>query len=216
MCRKPATNGLPNFWQNYGKQVADYVRRRVRDEDASKDLTQDIFVKIYTFCQKHDFSCEKAGVTNLRSWIFQIAQNTITDHARRERRFLKADVLPEVADVLTEKDAYGRAQYLIEPLMALMSPTYAQPLQWADLDRISQQEVANRLNISLSGAKSRIQRGREKLRSLLEECTLIETNEKGELIWMEAKPSCVALLTAENKVEKKCKKDASFQMCCSS
>lgn len=215
MSCNPLSKELPNFWRNYGANVADYVRKRVRDEEASKDLTQDVFVKIYTFCQKYDFSCEKAGVSNVRSWIFQIAQNTIVDYVRREQRFQHPEYLPDLPSV-SEGTVYSQAQQYIEPLLSLMPMAYAEPLRLADLELLPQQEIANRLHLSLSGAKSRIQRGREKLRHLLEECTFMETNEKGEVLWIEAKPSCHALSSAEKKVENKCTEDASFSGCCSS
>lgn len=208
-------NQLPEFWKKYGQPVANYVRKRVHDEDISKDLTQDVFIKAFTFCQKHDFSCEKAGVSNVRSWMFQIAQNTIIDYVRREKRFLKPSPEQELPEVL-EINAYWLAESYIRPLLSLMPVSYAEPLRLADLEQMPQQEVANRLSLTLSGAKSRIQRGREKLRHLLEECTFIETNEKGEVLSIEAKPSCVALGLVENKFEKKCKNDASFSGCCSS
>jgi RNA polymerase sigma-70 factor (ECF subfamily) len=205
MCYNPTSGELPNFWKNYGQNVTDYVRKRIRDEDVTKDLTQDIFVKIYTFCQKHDFSCEKAGVTNLRSWIFQIAQNTIVDYARHEQRYQRSESVPEMAAV-SETDAYFQGQQYIEPLLSLMPVAYAEPLRLADLEQVPQQEVANRLNLSLSGAKSRIQRGREKLRVLLEECTYIETDSNGHLISLEAKPTCDTL-------KKKSTNVASFSSC---
>lgn len=205
MCHNLSTRELPKFWQNYGQNVTDYIRKRIRDEDITKDLSQDVFVKIYTFCQKHDFSCEKAGITNLRSWIFQVAQNTIVDYARYEQRFERPNDLPEVA-ISVRGDAYYQAQHYIEPLLSLIPVAYSEPLRLADLEGISQQEVANRLNLSLSGAKSRIQRGRAKLRSLLEECTYIETDMQGHLISLEAKPSCDTL-------QKKAEKVASFSNC---
>jgi RNA polymerase sigma-70 factor (ECF subfamily) len=44
---------------------------------------------------------------------------------------------------------------------------------------LPQKEVADRLGLSLSGAKSRVQRGREKLRQNLSECCDIETGKNG-------------------------------------
>ncbi len=215
MCYNPSTNQLPNFWRNYGPNVADYVRKRIRDEDVSQDLTQDVFIKIYTFCQKHDFSCEKAGVTNLRSWIFQIAQNTVVDYVRHEQRFQKSEAWEELAEV-SETNTYFQAETFIKPLLSLMPVAYAEPLRLADIEQLPQQEVADRLHLSLSGAKSRIQRGRQKLRHLLEECTFIETNQKGELLSIEAKPTCQALSHSEKKGGNNCKDVASFRVCCSS
>ncbi|EMR02371.1 RNA polymerase sigma factor SigZ [Cesiribacter andamanensis AMV16] len=64
------------------------------------------------------------------------------------------------------------------------------PLQWADLEGLPQEEVARRLNMSLSGAKSRIQRARIKLRQQLEECCTVALDSGGKITDYYPKKGC--------------------------
>ena len=60
-----------------------------------------------------------------------------------------------------------------------IAETYRLPLVLSEIEGLTQKEVATRLGLSLSGAKSRVQRGREKLRQRLYECCDIETGRHG-------------------------------------
>jgi uncharacterized protein YuzE len=50
---------------------------------------------------------------------------------------------------------------------------------------LTQQQLANRLGISLSGAKSRVQRGRAQLKQMLDECCTFEFDRRGKVIGCE-------------------------------
>jgi RNA polymerase sigma-70 factor (ECF subfamily) len=53
---------------------------------------------------------------------------------------------------------------------------------------MSQQEVADRLGLSLSGAKSRIQRGRAMLKDVLDLCCRFEFDRQGGIVNCDPKP----------------------------
>jgi RNA polymerase sigma-70 factor, ECF subfamily len=59
---------------------------------------------------------------------------------------------------------------------------YREALVLTEFDGLTQQELADRLNISLSGAKSRVQRGRRQLKQMLEECCTFEFDRRGKVI----------------------------------
>ena len=65
---------------------------------------------------------------------------------------------------------------------------YRQAVQWSDLDGLPQQEVADRLGLSLSGAKSRIQRGRALLKDVLDQCCSFEFDRRGNVTDCDPKP----------------------------
>jgi hypothetical protein len=54
-----------------------------------------------------------------------------------------------------------------------------------ELEALTQQELANRLGISLSGAKSRVQRGRAQLKQMLDEGCTFEFDRRGKVIGCE-------------------------------
>ncbi|MFN0200337.1 MAG: sigma factor-like helix-turn-helix DNA-binding protein, partial [Bacteroidia bacterium] len=64
---------------------------------------------------------------------------------------------------------------------------YAEALILTDIKGLSQQELADKLGISLSGAKSRVQRGREKLKEMLMECCIFEFDARGQVVNYEPK-----------------------------
>jgi RNA polymerase sigma-70 factor (ECF subfamily) len=59
----------------------------------------------------------------------------------------------------------------------------------AEIEGLSQQEAADRLGLSLSGAKSRIQRGRSMLKEALEQCCSFELDGRGRLMGCDPKPN---------------------------
>jgi len=70
----------------------------------------------------------------------------------------------------------------IKPFINKLPPKYREALIASELENQSQKELAESLDISYSGAKSRVQRGREKLKDLIQECCDFEHDKYGNLI----------------------------------
>ena len=64
----------------------------------------------------------------------------------------------------------------VEPLLRGLEQPYRDALQWIAFDGMIQEAAAKRANMSLSGMKSRVQRGRTKLRDLFDNCCTIEVD----------------------------------------
>jgi RNA polymerase sigma-70 factor (ECF subfamily) len=157
---------LADLWREHRARLRAYVARRVRDADAVDDIVQDIFLKAQT------------GLRALRAegrvaaWLYRVAANAIADHFRAQRPMqeLPADLAaPEV-----ERDCTAELARCIAPFVADLPETYRTALRLSEIDGLPQREVAVRLGLSLSGAKSRVQRGRRLLRERFRECCEIE------------------------------------------
>jgi RNA polymerase sigma-70 factor (ECF subfamily) len=59
-----------------------------------------------------------------------------------------------------------------------LSEDYRQAVILVDLEGLAQQEAAAQLGLSLSGMKSRVQRGRRQLKGMLEACCTIELDRR--------------------------------------
>lgn len=68
-----------------------------------------------------------------------------------------------------------------------LSADYRDAIMLAELEGLTHQEAANRLGISVPGMKSRVQRGRQQLRKLLNECCLIELDKRRGVAHFEAR-----------------------------
>jgi RNA polymerase sigma-70 factor (ECF subfamily) len=148
----------------------------VADEAAVDDVLQDVFLKM------HSGLPSLKDTTKLQSWLYQIARNAIIDVYRRQQ--------PSVAvpEWLAQAEADAGDQVRQEladcllPMVAQLPPIYREAIELSELQGAKQQEVAVMQKTSLSGAKSRVQRGRALLKTMLEECCRLEFDHKGRIV----------------------------------
>lgn len=177
---------VPLLWEEYKNQLRAFILKRVKDRNATEEILQDVLVKFYEFC------VAKSGINNLRSWLFQIAQNTITDYYRNHSKIISAEEFPETDDT-EENIAFLEAQKYIEPIINFLPEKYAVPLKLFELEGRKQQAIADELGISLAAVKSRILRGRDLLKAEFITCCHLQTNDLGNIISFEIKDSCKPL-----------------------
>jgi RNA polymerase sigma-70 factor (ECF subfamily) len=186
---------VPALWQEHKKELRNFILKRVKEEDLTNDILQDVLMKVYNFC------ISKSGVRNIRSWLFQIAQNTITDHYRKQSKTTNLDNLTEI-EYEDQNIAFSEATNYILPMIEFLPKEYAVPLKFADLDNIKQADIAKKLNLSLSATKSRIQRARQLLKAEFITCCHFKTDKQGNLISFEIKDSCEPLQKVKKDLQK--------------
>jgi RNA polymerase sigma-70 factor (ECF subfamily) len=186
---------VPALWQEHKKELRNFILKRVKEEDLTNDILQDVLMKVYNFC------ISKSGVRNIRSWLYQIAQNTITDHYRKQSKTTNLDNLTEI-EYEDQNIAFSEATNYILPMIEFLPKEYAVPLKFADLDNIKQADIAKKLNLSLSATKSRIQRARQLLKAEFITCCHFKTDKQGNLISFEIKDSCEPLQKVKKDLQK--------------
>jgi RNA polymerase sigma-70 factor (ECF subfamily) len=162
---------MPDFWIEHKTRLRSYVAKRVREHGDVDDILQDVFVKAYTNLHTIKFH------GSLTAWLYRIAANSIADHYRGQKP--SEEISVELAAPEPETDYIAELASCLKPLIADLPETYRLPLVLSEIEGLTQKEVATRLGLSLSGAKSRVQRGREKLRERLFECCDIERGRHG-------------------------------------
>jgi RNA polymerase sigma-70 factor, ECF subfamily len=149
-----------------------FVASRV-DVDAAEDIVHDVFVRAYA--RREQLRDE----TKLLPWLYQMTRNAIADHHRARR---PSEELPEdVAMREPEDRAMQELASCLTPLIEQLPEHYRDAVQLSEIDGVSLQETANRLGISLSGAKSRVQRARTKLQEALLQCCHVELDHRGSI-----------------------------------
>ncbi|SDG68388.1 RNA polymerase sigma factor SigZ [Psychroflexus sediminis] len=185
---------VPSLWQDHKNELRNFILKRVKDQDLTDDILQDVLIKVYNFC------ISNSGVRNIRSWLFQIAQNTITDHYRKQKKFTELDHLDGFENE-DENAAFAEATTFILPMLSFLPEEYAIPLKLADLDHMKQADIAKKLNLGLSATKSRIQRARKLLKAEFVNCCHFETDKQGSLISFQVKENCEPLQKIIKKTE---------------
>jgi RNA polymerase sigma-70 factor (ECF subfamily) len=168
-------------WKEFNIGLKRYILKQVQEEANAEDILQDVFLKIHTHISElRDFE-------KLQSWIYQIARNVITDYYRVNR--LTTD-LTEVAYVPEDPfdDVVSDLLPYIKKLVDSLPYDYRQALILTEYEGLTQKELAERLGISISGAKSRVQRAREKVKLMLLDCCHFQFDKLGRIIDYE--PNC--------------------------
>ena len=166
-------------------RLTNFVNGKIKNPDLTKDIVQDVFLKVFT---KFDTLKNKE---KLVSWIYQITRNEIISHFRKLKFDASSDDIE--AEDISENSLTSELTHCISPFINSLPEKYKQAIIMADIENVPQKEMAERLNISYSGAKSRVQRGRELLKSSYDQCCAISTDVYGDVIDYKAKkcnPSC--------------------------
>jgi len=172
-------------WRAYRDALYGFVLRRVDDPAAAEDIVQDVLVKAYT--QRGTLKAP----SKLRPWLFQITRNTVADYYRSQKRLeaIPAELALESRGEEEERAVQELSQCLL-PLLETLPEPYRRALKLTDVDRLKQREVATRLGLSLSGAKSRVQRARAMLRDALLNCCSVELDRRGHAMDYEPAAGC--------------------------
>ncbi|MGI9279447.1 MAG: RNA polymerase sigma factor SigZ [Endozoicomonas sp.] len=173
-----------NHWQEHKARLMSFVIKEVGDPATAEDILQDVYIKAHT--HSHTLKDE----SNMGAWLYRIAHNAIMDHFRKRKPVTELSESLEEPDTNQPDLAHQELARCLDPLIKELPEKYRLPLEMAELQGMNQQQVADELGLSLSGAKSRIQRGRAQLRERFTECCDIEVGRGGVTDYQPKKPGC--------------------------
>jgi len=168
--------GLDDRWAETLDRLRAFVAARVDDRELAADITQDVIVRSIA-------SGALDRVDNPAAWLYRSARNAVIDHYRTRRTndpLTELDSWPNPEDLDDRpNEATRELSRCLQPLLDQMAPAAREALVRVDVDGQTQQQAARDVGISVSGMKSRVQRARRDLKSLLEHCCVIELDSQG-------------------------------------
>jgi len=173
-------NAFNQLVLHYQQTVYNVILRMLGDRDTAADVAQETFIAAYRAIQSF------RGGSSFRAWLLRIATNQACDHWRRTNRH-PVDSLDSVMDegephgvsllgtlVTTEQAANPEEFLLNQELQALIQKGLQElPLDQrvavvlCDVQGLSYEEIAAGTQTSLGTVRSRIARGRARLRDYL-------------------------------------------------
>lgn len=194
------TDALPvteAVWARFRAVLLRFLRARLPSEADAEDVLQDVFVRI------HEGRGHLAHPDRVQAWVFGIARRAVADFYRaRGRRLDDAPeetaeppgVAPVEAGVngrRSDHDVHEEVLSWLVPMVEALPEAYREAVRLADVEGLTQREVADRLGLSLSGAKSRVQRGRALLGEVLRACCEVEFGPDGRAVeYRRRSPQC--------------------------
>lgn len=159
-------------------QIRPFVERRVAPADVD-DVMQEILQRAHAGVDALDDD------TRFAAWLHRVARNAIVDHYRRAgRRDAKHEAFAAGwrDDADEQEDAVASLAVFVRAFVAMLPSPYREALQLTEIDGLTMREAADREGVSVSGMKSRVQRGRRMLRELFEACCEIALDARGRVV----------------------------------
>ncbi|HEY1870092.1 MAG TPA: sigma-70 family RNA polymerase sigma factor [Chitinophagaceae bacterium] len=177
-------NPVEKLWFQFGKQISEFICLRTSHRDHCHDILQNVYLKVIRNIDKIE------AASNIKSYLIRTADNTIADFYRDNSRYRILNEIPNLEDKREDfEKSLQLADCCLRPMIESLPPGYRDALIMADLEGISQRKIAEKLNLSLSGAKSRVQRARSLLKEVILKCCNYEFDRYGNIIKCTKNPS---------------------------
>jgi RNA polymerase sigma-70 factor (ECF subfamily) len=180
------------MWRDVLVQLRGFVRRRIADPVRVEDLVGEILLRIH---QNLDSIGDRERLAN---WVFRVARNAIVDEYRRAARarerlvptLVEGAVEERASDAEDEPGVLEELAGCLRPLLGGLPVEQRRAVELIDLDGVPQARAAQDEGVSLSGMKSRVQRGRRRLGELLGQCCALTLDARGMPMEYVAPQSC--------------------------
>lgn len=151
----------------YEKRVFALTSRMCRNPDDAAEAAQDAFLAAWQGLPKF------RGDSAFATWLYRLASNACVDLLRRENR-RQADSLDEAALDLPspepspqESAERKELREQVEDGLRQLPPEYRAVLVLREIHQLRYDEIAQALSLDAGTVKSRISRGRKRLREIL-------------------------------------------------
>lgn len=172
------TTCIESIWEEFNTPLKSFINRRVKNDQDVDDILQNVFYKIHNNIS----SLRKAE--KIYAWVYRIARNAITDFYRAQKSELDITELSEdiLSDTEDEMSANDEIALCLKAMIKHLPEKYKQAIVLTEFQNITQKELSERMGLSVSGAKSRVQRARIKLKEMLLGCCHLEFDRLGNVI----------------------------------
>jgi RNA polymerase sigma-70 factor (ECF subfamily) len=160
-CDRASKPPVEQIWSRLSIRLGRFICARIADPAAAADILQDVFVKLQ---KRLD---EFQDPAKIEGWLFLVSRNAVIDHYRTEKPMSELSESLPVQLPATEGIEIEELHAKLRQIIDRLRKEYREAFVLTTFEGFSQAELAKHLGISLSGAKSRVQRAREQLKKML-------------------------------------------------
>lgn len=166
------------LWHSLAAQLRSFIIGRVGNPTVAEDVLQEVFLKL------HEKLPSLRDAERIEAWVWRITRNALADHLRRQR---PTEELPADLHAADREPDLPDLRPALRQFLAALPPEDREALELTEFHGLKQEELAERLGLTLSGAKSRVQRARARLRAEFEACCRLDFDQRGRVIECEAR-----------------------------
>lgn len=177
MPERSPSDALMSAWSRHEAELRHWLAFRLPAGSEADDLLQDVFLKAMTQARRFD------SVEHPRAWLYEIARNTLIDRLRASHAMaptpVDLDALPAPAEAAEPVDVL--AQACLPRVLSELSAQDREAITLCDLEGMPQAEFARLTGLSLSAAKSRVQRARQRMRDRMTQACQVRFDPSGRV-----------------------------------
>jgi len=149
------------------RSISHYAYRLLGNQKDTEDITQEVFLRLWTNAQKW-----QSNKSKLTTWLHRIAHNLCIDYLRKHGRMQTQDTFDDDAvDTLPEDNDAGEenndAAKLLRDAIGSLPENQRSALSLCHYQGFSNKEAAAIMNISVKALESAIARAKRSLREKL-------------------------------------------------
>ena len=162
---------------NYKDRLYNYLYGIVHDVDLAEDLLQETFLKVFTHKDSYKASYK------FSTWMYTIGKNlAFTELRKKKRRKTQSfsDIesrndwgqeiqIADPSESIDNTISTGEKSRIIQKIICQLPQDFMVVIVFRDIQELSYEDISTIIEVPIGTVKSRINRGREKLRQLLKE-----------------------------------------------
>jgi len=173
---------VEDIWLDYSAALKRFVHAKISNVDDVEDVLQEILLKT------HQNLASIKDKNSVKSWLFQVANNAIIDFYRKNGRRLESSEIDVVEDENSANTVRLAISACVQPFIKALPQEDATLLTAIDINEQSQKDYAREIGVSYSTLKSRVQKSRERLKKVFDDCCHYQRDKDGTVYGYENKP----------------------------
>lgn len=169
---------IVDFWEESKASIKSFISKRVANEADAEDILQDVFLKLISNIDK------LLDSQKMHAWIYKITRNAIIDYYRKNHRQLEVIAIPEEIPFELEDELTSNKEiaFCLKNMVTKLPAKYREAIVYTVFENHTQKEYSEITGLSLSGAKSRVQRARQLLKDMVLRCCILKFDRLGNII----------------------------------
>jgi RNA polymerase sigma-70 factor (ECF subfamily) len=178
---------LAAVYTQFNQVLLGFIKSKVTNHHDAEDILQNVFIKVASGIQSLDRK-EK-----IQSWIYAITRNAIVDYYRASGSRKGVEFEDHIAERFTDEEYRDTTRGLDCCLINFINKLpdeYRDIIIDVEMRGMKQKDLAEKYDLAYSSLRSRVQRGREKLKQILLACCFIESDRRGNILDVVSRSGC--------------------------
>jgi RNA polymerase sigma-70 factor, ECF subfamily len=178
---------VAEVYNTFNKSLLGFIKSKVRQKEDAEDILHNVFLKITV--NVHTLSKKE----KLQNWLFRVTRNAIIDYYRSKSRkgiqLYDSDLLDTPEDEIPE-EAIEELVGCVKPFISQLPEKYREFILESEINGVRQIELSQKYSLAYPSVRSRVQRGRERLKDIFLQCCRIDLDSRGGITAVTSNHSC--------------------------